>query len=122
MKDAEKRFPFRCETRGDVTVLHCGATHYHADSFAPLGRALSAAAEQAGRGGLVVDLSGVVLFSSTALRALRAAHLERERQGGRIVAAGGGELVSGVLKFAPFIPHYQNLEEAVAAAGRGAAG
>lgn len=110
-----KAFPYRIEARGDVTILHCEATHYHADSFAPLGAALAEAATAARSGKLVIDLSQVVLFSSTALRALRTAHLDLEARGGRIVAAGGGELVRGVLKFAPFIAHVPDVAQAVAA-------
>ena len=114
MSDASRRFPYRIERRGDVTILHCAATHYHADSYAPLAAALAEAVEQAPEGRLVVDLAPVVLFSSTALRALRTAHQALDARGGRIVTAGGGELVHGVLKFAPFIRHVGTLEEAVA--------
>lgn len=115
----DRRFPFRTEMRGDIVVLAFGASHYHADSHAALDAALSKAAAATKTGRLIVDLDGVVLFSSTALRALRTAYVALESRGGRIVAAGGGELVAGVLKFAPFIEHYHNLDEAVAALSAG---
>lgn len=111
----DRRFPFRFERRPGCAVLVFGATHYHSDSFAALSKALGAAAEAAPGGRLAVDLSGVVLLSSTALRALRAAHVALEAKGGGLVAAGGGELVAGVLKFAPFIRRYGNVDEAAAA-------
>ncbi|MEX2520592.1 MAG: STAS domain-containing protein [Paracoccaceae bacterium] len=113
--DDDRRFPFRTEMRGDIVVLTFGASHYHADSHAALGAALTQAADAARAGRVIVDLSGVVLFSSTALRALRSTYVALEARGGRIVAAGGGELVAGVLKFAPFIEHYHSVDEAVAA-------
>lgn len=96
-----------------------GASHYHADSLtalsAALRRAVEMAMEEGGATDVVVDLSGVVLFSSTALRTLRTAHMELETHGARIVAAGGGELVGGVLKFAPFVRHYPDIDQALAA-------
>ncbi|MEM7524989.1 MAG: hypothetical protein AAF360_14785 [Pseudomonadota bacterium] len=111
---------YRIDHNGSVTTLACLSTHYHADSMGSLTEKLKEADESTPSGLVVVDLTHVVLFSSTALRALRAAHLALEGRGGRIVAAGGGELVAGVLKFAPFLPHYPTVEAAVQALSGGA--
>lgn len=104
----------RREERG-VTILAFHRTHYYADSFNALGKALTEAISEAGNANLIVDLNPVLLLSSTALRALRMAHLSLSPGGGRIVAVGGGELVAGVLKFAPFMDHYPDLDSALAA-------
>lgn len=104
------------ETRiGDVLVLVCRDSHYHADRAARFGRALDSACLHANGGKLVIDFSCVVLLSSTVLRALRVAYAAFDEQDGRIAAAGGGELVTRVLKFAPFIDHYEDVEMAVSA-------
>lgn len=103
---------FRIDRHGSTAVVVCLHTHYHADcqeAFAAVLRGAQAASES---GDVIVDLDGVVLLSSTALRALRGAHRDLTAAGGRIAAAGGGDLVHGVLKFAPFITHYDTLEEA----------
>ncbi|MEM7546115.1 MAG: hypothetical protein AAF367_11315 [Pseudomonadota bacterium] len=112
---------YHVETSGPNAVLALLASHYHADVLEPLGEALKDADARSRSGIVIVDLSAVVLLSSTALRALRAAHIALEARGGRIVAAGGGELVVSVLKFAPFIAHYPDLSEAAAAFRTGAA-
>lgn len=108
---------YRVEILGTVAVLHLLSSHYHADVMEPLSDVLKTADASSASGVVVVNLDGVLLLSSTALRALRAAHIKLEARRGRIVAAGGGELVVGVLKFAPFIEHYPNLEAAVDATG-----
>ncbi len=99
----------------DVVVLTLADSHYHSDSMAALAEALRDADAKARTGIVVVDLGAVVLLSSTALRALRAAHMALEARGGRIVAASGGELVRGVLKFAPFIAKYDTVRNALKA-------
>lgn len=108
---------YKIENRiyADVSVVCCKDTHYHSDSITALGGALKTAESQSTSAFVIVDLSGVVLFSSAALRALRATHLALTKRGGRIVAAGGGELALGVLKFAPFIEHFEDLSGALAA-------
>lgn len=97
----------------DVLVLRLGASHYHADCMEALEEALKNAAAASPGTAILIDMERVVLFSSTALRALRSAHQAMERGGGRIVAAAGGELVGSVLRFAPFVKHYPSLEAAL---------
>ena len=99
----------------DVAILRLRASHWHADSFDALSVALSDALRRAQSHQVVVDLGEVKLFSSSALRALRAVHRTAEAQTGRIVAAGGGELAVSVLKFAPFILHFDDVPAALAA-------
>lgn len=104
---------FSTATYADVLVLKFGSSHYHADSFEPLATALKAARDASPAGLVVADLDRVLLLSSTALRAIRSIHQVSERNGGRIVMAGGGELVVGVLKFAPFITHHDTVANAL---------
>ena len=115
------KFHFETTTCGRATVLRLCDTHYHADSLEALEAKFreteAAVSGEDGGGEIIVDLSAVALLSSTALRALRTAFRRLEERGGRIVAAGGGELVVGVLKFAPFIAHYPSVEDAAAALG-----
>ncbi|MFV0473126.1 MAG: hypothetical protein ACK5MQ_02635 [Pikeienuella sp.] len=121
------RAPYALRRERGYVVLTLGASHYHADGAPALAEALRDAgricAETApGRAPWVVaDFGAVVLLSSIALRELRAAHIALGKRGGGIVAAGGGELVERVLKFAPFIAHHDSLDQALAAldAGRG---
>lgn len=112
-----RRASFRFETsrHGGATVLRLCDSHYHADSLEPLDAKLREAEAETAAGLVIVDLGAVALLSSTALRAFRASHRRLEETGGRIVAAGGGELVADVLKFAPFINHYPTIDEAVSA-------
>ena len=99
----------------DIAVLRLTGSHYHSDSMEALGKALLDADGKSQSHVVVVDLSAVVLLSSTALRAMRSAHLALEARGGRIVAASGAELVRGVLKFAPFIMQYGSVLDALEA-------
>ena len=109
------RFSFETSEKGGLLVLALCDSHYHADSLDALEAKFREVEGQAPKGIVIVDLARVALLSSTALRAMRASFRRLEPVGGRIVAAAGGELVRGVLKFAPFIEHYRNLDEAVAA-------
>lgn len=119
-----RRDGFALTRHADVIVVRFGSTHYHADSFERLGDVLNEARRAASSDGaaalVVADLGGVVLLSSTALGALRTAHRAIEEGGGRLVAAAGGDLVAGVLKFAPFIAHHPTVGEAVAALSKAA--
>lgn len=108
------KYHFTSEAYGDVAVLRLEDSHYHSDCMEPLEAALIAAADLSKAAMLVADMSKVVLLSSTALRALRARHIALEAKGGRIVSAGGGELVASVVKFAPFIRHFADLHAALA--------
>ena len=112
-----RRGGFEAETtqRGDVVVLKLLNEKYHADSLEALESQFRALEGDAPRALIVLDLDRVSLLSSTALRAIRAAHARLEERGGRIVAAGGGDLVRSVLKFAPFIAHHGTVDEAVSA-------
>lgn len=101
--------------RGEVAVLRLLNEKYHADSLEVLDAQFRKLEAMAPGGLVVVDLERVTLLSSTALRAIRAAHARLETRGGRIVAAGGGDLVRSVLKFAPFISHHATVDEAVGA-------
>lgn len=103
------------EDRAEARIVRLLSSHYHADSLETLEKTFHEAAKEPPGGVIVLDLSRVVLFSSTALRALRSTSSRLGEAGGRIVAAGGGELVVGVLKFAPFVTHYATLDEALAA-------
>lgn len=116
---AGKRAEFNFETTDaeGATILKLCDTRYHADSLEPLNARFLEVEAASETGNVVVDLSDVRLFSSSALRAMRASHRRLSGRGGRIVAAGGGDLVAGVLKFAPFIEHYSSVEEALAAFG-----
>lgn len=111
----DSRKPMDTQICGDVAILHLRASHWHADSFDALSVALSDALRRAASHQVVVDLDAVKLFSSSALRALRAVHRTAEAKNGRIVAAGGGELAVSVLKFAPFILHFDDVPAALAA-------
>lgn len=102
------------EDRAEARILRLLSSHYHADSLETLEKTFDKAVKAPPGDIIVLDLSRVVLFSSTALRALRSASAKLGETGGRIVAAGGGELVVGVLKFAPFVTHYPTLDEALA--------
>ena len=102
---------------GDVVVARCAQTHYRADSREEF-RAGLAEAAAAAKGDVVLDLSGVVLLSSVAVRAIREHHQILAEAGRRIVAAGGGDLVRGVLKFAPFLHHHDSVEGAISALGK----
>lgn len=114
---AGKRAEFNFETTeaAGATILKLCDARYHADSLDPLNARFLAVEASSETGNVIVDLSAVRLFSSSALRAMRAAHRRLAGRGGRIVAAGGGELVAGVLKFAPFIDHYDDVDKALAA-------
>lgn len=114
MKAKRPKFSFETDEVGGATVLRLGDSHYHADSYEALEAKFREVEAAGAAAGVVVDFSKVALFSSTALRALRAAYRRTAEAGGRIVAAGGGELVAGVLKFAPFVEHYPTVEDAVA--------
>lgn len=98
-----------------IVVLRLLDDKYHSDSMDALDARFRALEADAPRGLIVVDLDRVTLLSSSALRAVRAAHARLEAREGRIAAAGGGDLVRGVLKFAPFIAQYATVEEAVSA-------
>lgn len=101
-------------------MLICLDSHYHADCGDRFAEALAEAGDVSDTGDVIVDLSGVALLSSAALRALRTAHDALSVRGGSLSAAGGGDLVVGVLRFAPFMTHYDSVDEAAAAiAARG---
>ena len=110
------KYKFRRERIGDRVVLHCLSSHYHSDCEEVFETALRDAEALAAGGAVVLALDGVALFSSSALRALRASHRRLSARGGSIVAAGGGELAVGVLKFAPFIDHHPSIAAALSAA------
>lgn len=116
-----RRFPYAVRRERGCVVLTLGASHYHADCAAPLAEALREAGRVCAEGradnprSLIVDLAAVVLISSIALREIRSAHVALRAGGARIVAAGGGELVARVLKFAPFISHHASVDAAFTA-------
>ena len=108
-----RAYKFDTRVFGGIAVIRCRDSHYHSDCDAAFSNALNGALDVAERHIVIVDMSAVRLFSSSALRAVRAAHLRATEVGGRIVAAGGGELVINVLKFAPFITHRDTVAEAL---------
>lgn len=109
------RFRFELTQAKGAQVLRLLDSHYHADSLGPLEAKFMEIEAAAPGSPVVIDLSGVSLLSSTALRAIRAAHRRLEATGARIVAAGAADLVADVLKFAPFIDHHPTVDEALAA-------
>ena len=115
MSAKRTKFSFQTSEIDGAVVLRLGDSHYHADSYEALEAKFREVEAIGDQRRIVVDFADVALFSSTALRALRAAYRRFEDAGGRIVAAGGGELVAGVLRFAPFVRHYSSVEQAVAA-------
>lgn len=117
-RDASRDRPdhrFEVSTEDGVGVLRLLDSHYHVDSHDALEAQFAEVDRAAPAGLVVVDMTAVTLFASTALRALMVAHKRLSARGGRIVAAGGGELVANYLRFAPFILHYETVEEAKAA-------
>lgn len=118
-----KRHVYKFDTKlyDGVAVVKCRDTHYHSDCAQSVLDAMSDARAKASSGSVVLDMSGVRLFSSSALRAVRASYVAAQETGGRIVAAGGGELVVNVLKFAPFILHFETVHNALAQLSQGAA-
>jgi anti-anti-sigma regulatory factor len=107
---------YRFDTRvfGGIPVVRCCDSHYHTDCTVPLTDALRDALIKVEASVVVLDMSAVRLFSSSALRVVRAAHVRAVENNGRIVVAGGGELAVNVLKFAPFILHFGTVREALA--------
>lgn len=115
MSPANKGYRFRTADEGRWAILTLCDTHYHVDSFAPLEEQFLALEADDPSRPVIVDMTSVRLFSSTALRAMMTAYRRVSSAGGRIVAAGGGEIVANFLRFAPFIDHYATVEEARAA-------
>ncbi|MEM8754536.1 MAG: hypothetical protein AAGF90_16285 [Pseudomonadota bacterium] len=103
------------EPCGDAAILLCLDDRYHADCGEAFERALKDADGASPSGRVVLDLTAVALLSSAALRALRSGHEALAARGGALSAGGGGDLVFGVLRFAPFMKHYDTIETAVAA-------
>ena len=100
-----RAYKFDTRVFSGVAIMRCRDSHYHSDCDVAFSNALNAALDVAETQIVIVDMSVVRLFSSSALCAVRAAHSRAAEGGGRIVAAGGGELVENVLKFAPFVVH-----------------
>lgn len=109
----ERAYKFDTRVFSGIAVIQCRDTHYHSDCIGSLTETLDKALQQADAGIVVLDMSGVRLFSSSALRAVRAVHVRAMARDGRIVAASGGELAINVLKFAPFIFHFETVAEAL---------
>ena len=109
-----RSYSFETSTFADVAVMRCRDTHYHSDCAQALSSALHAARGASASASVVLDLTGVRLFTSSALRAVRAAHVAMSDAGGRIIAVGGGEMVVNVLKFAPFIVRCDTVSDALA--------
>ena len=108
-----RAYKFDTRVFSGVAIMRCRDSHYHSDCDVAFSNALNAALDVAETQIVIVDMSVVRLFSSSALCAVRAAHSRAAEGGGRIVAAGGGELVINVLKFAPFITHRDTVAEAL---------
>lgn len=108
-----RTYKFDNKAYGGIPVIGCRDSHYHSDCDVALAGTLNSALDTAETSIVVLDMSAVRLFSSSALRAVRAAHVRALERGGQIVAAGGGELVVNVLKFAPFILHFETVAEAL---------
>ena len=109
-----RAYKFDTKLYDGVAVVKCRDTHYHSDCAQSLSAALQAARDAATSDSVVLNMNAVRLFSSSALRAVRSSYVAAQKSGGRIVAAGGGELVVNVLKFAPFILHFETVHGALA--------
>lgn len=102
-------------TRGEVSVLKLLEQKYFSNSRVLFQEHLQAAEAASPKKLIVLDLANAVLITSGPLGALRASYRRVDAQGGRIVAAGGGEFAIRVLSFAAnFIDHYPIVDDAMA--------
>lgn len=102
-------------TRNGVSILKLLEQKYFSNSRVLFQEHLQAAEAASAKKLIILDLANAALITSGPLGALRASHRRVDAQGGRIVAAGGGEFAVRVLSFAAnFIDHYPSVEAAMA--------
>ncbi len=105
----------QCTTQGDVAIVKLLDQKYFSNSRVMFQENLQAAEAASEKKLIILDLANAILITSGPLGALRASYRRVDAQGGRIVAAGGGEFAVRVLSFAAkFIDHYPSVEDAIA--------
>lgn len=99
-----------------VAVVTLLSRRYLSDSQSAFLDALRRARAEAGSGRVVVDFSRAAMVTSGPIGAMVAMQRQMTAEGGRIVAAGGGEFARKVLKFAAnLIEHYVDVRAALGA-------
>lgn len=102
------------QMQGDVSVLKLLSKQYFSDSQSIFAAYLAEAEAASPTKCVILDLGEAQQLTSGPLGALRAAYARLDQQGGRIVAAGGGEFAVKVLSFAAnFIDHFPTLDAAM---------
>lgn len=100
--------------RDGVSILKLLEQKYFSNSRVLFQEYLQAAEAASPKKLIILDLANAVLITSGPLGALRASYRRVDAQGGRIVAAGGGEFAVRVLSFAAnFVDHYPSVEAAI---------
>lgn len=111
----EAAYRYDHAVRGPAAIVSLHAQKYLSDSQASFLAALRRAAGEAPGGLVVVDFSRAILVTSGPIGAMVAMNRQLSREGGRIVAAGGGEFARKVLKFAAgVIEQYESVNDALA--------
>lgn len=104
-----------CSERDGVAILKLLEQKYFSNSRVLFQEHLQAAEAASPKKLVILDLANTVLITSGPLGALRASYRRIDAEGGRIVAAGGGEFAVRVLSFAAnFIDHYPSVDDAMA--------
>lgn len=107
-------YKFDVSVYADVAVVRLRAQRYLSDSQDEFLKALRSAAEQSSAKKIVVDLSDAELLTSGPIGAMVSMHRQMSRQGGGIVAAGGGDFAVRVLSFAAnIIDHFSDVAVAL---------
>lgn len=109
--------------RDGVAVVTLRAQSYLSDSQDSFLAALRRAADESDDGRIIVDFSKAALVTSGPIGSMVAMNRQLARNGGAIVAAGGGDFARKVLKFAAgVIDQYPSIEDALAglSGGKGA--
>lgn len=102
-------------TKDGISILKLLDQKYFSNSRVMFQENLQAAEAESTDKLIILDLANAALITSGPLGALRACYRRVDAQGGRIVAAGGGEFAVRVLSFAAnFIDHYPSVEDAMA--------
>ena len=98
-----------------VAVMTLHAERYLSDCQVDFIGALRKALEAASEPYVIVDISRAVMLSSGPIGAMVLLHRQASRDGGAIVAAGGGDFAVKVLKFAAnIIQHKDDVATALA--------
>jgi len=114
MPDDDRDYVIEHKMQGDVSVLKLLSKQYFSDSQSIFAAYLAEAEAASPTKRIILDLGQAQQLTSGPLGALRAAYARLDKQGGRIVAAGGGEFAVKVLSFAAnFIDHFPTLDAAM---------